>query len=693
MNKNLIKNEGNNDIKSGKNILKKNLKNFEHFSPSIFNTFKNYTPNKIQYKKDSNDQINLFDTEYNEFIYQNPIQDSIAQAHHFFKSPTRFIYEAKTEGSLDNPRFIHTFHLSRCNRIIQENNGFFSCTPPQHEIIPSLILVGIGLGYHLETLCNEHNINHLFIYEPDPDIFYAAMQTINFEPLLKLFSKKTKSITLTVGGACNDFINNIYFSFLRIGYFYATKLYLYRHFNTDESKYIDEKLNEVIHRMYLGWGFYEDELISISHTIHNLEKPMRFIKEKSTKNLSTRENLSNIENLLILDNLLVMIIGNGPSLDESAEFIKKNQEKFIIFSCGSTLTSLYQYGITPDFHVEVERTKDVFDWLKNIDDLNYTKKIKLLGFNNLYPHSIDLFGTFIAGLKSNDAGQQLLSQCDQQLKVFNHGNPTAVNAAVAHAIELGFKKIVLFGVDMGFKNATYHHSKKSAYFQADSTFFTNEIQADRCIPGNFCDHIHTNQALDYSRFALENQLKEASDVTCFNCSDGAKIANTTTLSAEILEMPPSENQKEAFILSLVESRTMQCQKKDKKIFENHYSALRLQIKEIIHHLKQYLLISSENIEEMILCFDSQIKYLAEKSKNNPLISTMLAGSIHYMQTTIFSIMLDVYKKDDFQRLSSYFFYIFLDYLDDMLKITENNHLSLDKEINIHSFIQRYNKNV
>ena len=96
---------------------------------------------------------------------------------------------------------------------------------------------------------------------------------------------------------------------------------------------------------------------------------------------------------------------------------------------------------------------------------------------------------------------------------------------------------------------------------------------------------------------------------------------------------------------------------------------------------------------MILCFDSQIKYLAEKSKNNPLISTMLAGSIHYMQTTIFSIMLDVYKKDDFQRLSSYFFYIFLDYLDDMLKITENNHLSLDKEINIHSFIQRYNKNV
>ena len=85
MNKNLIKNEGNNDIKSGKNILKKNLKNFEHFSPSIFNTFKNYTPNKIQYKKDSNDQINLFDTEYNEFIYQNPIQDSIAQAHHFFK--------------------------------------------------------------------------------------------------------------------------------------------------------------------------------------------------------------------------------------------------------------------------------------------------------------------------------------------------------------------------------------------------------------------------------------------------------------------------------------------------------------------------------------------------------------------------------------------------------------------------------
>ena len=56
-------------------------------------------------------------------------------------------------------------------------------------------------------------------------------------------------------------------------------------------------------------------------------------------------------------NMPAIIVGNGPSLDKEIDFLRKNQDNFVIFCSGSALKPLYKAGITPDFQVEIERSR------------------------------------------------------------------------------------------------------------------------------------------------------------------------------------------------------------------------------------------------------------------------------------------------------------------------------------------------
>ena len=57
----------------------------------------------------------------------------------------------------------------------------------------------------------------------------------------------------------------------------------------------------------------------------------------------------------------VAICASGPSLSESIDWLKENQNKVVLIACGSSLPVLIDNGITPDFQLVIERDKYMFE--------------------------------------------------------------------------------------------------------------------------------------------------------------------------------------------------------------------------------------------------------------------------------------------------------------------------------------------
>jgi hypothetical protein len=100
----------------------------------------------------------------------------------------------------------------------------------------------------------------------------------------------------------------------------------------------------------MGWGFFDDSLIALSHSMRNIERGVPFFKKN--KKISQKHQ-----------NVPVFIIGSGPSLDESLPFIKENKERAILISCGSAISALHKHGITPDIEVQIEPKQCMISWL------------------------------------------------------------------------------------------------------------------------------------------------------------------------------------------------------------------------------------------------------------------------------------------------------------------------------------------
>lgn len=118
--------------------------------------------------------------------------------------------------------------------------------------------------------------------------------------------------------------------------------------------------------MIQGWVFFDDGIMALAHFLESIKLGVPIIK----KNVPLDVDIANTP---------VFIIGNGPSLDQSIEMIKAQQDKAIIISCGSALSALYNYGIDIDFHCEQERIFAVAEKIDYYTPKEYLKKTNVTG--------------------------------------------------------------------------------------------------------------------------------------------------------------------------------------------------------------------------------------------------------------------------------------------------------------------------
>lgn len=629
--------------------FKRNMLAFKEFDNQIYQFFANYHPTNFLVDIESGFP-NIFDVKKNQNIYKYPsLLMALAQLKEYKEKPqsTNSAFEFDTNNNND---FIHNHFLNKVIKVLDERyNKEKDIQRGLPNDVSSLVIFGVGTGYHIEQLVNQHHIKNLYIVEPELDFFYASLFIINWESILTKLDQQACNLHLCLGVTGDAFFDDLLNQTYQNGRYSIVKTFGYIHYNTPKINELLKIFKERFKEMIQGWGFFDDGVMAVAHTLGNLNNGVGLLK-KSAKNLPFCQGLP------------VFIIGNGPSLDQSIDQIKKYQNKAIIISCGSALSALMRYGISVDYHCEQERTLPVYDKVKAYGNNHEFCDLILLAPSTLHPRVYELFDKGIMCPKAREPSTSSLLMDNiikNDIEATSFVNPTVANTAISMGYALGYREFYLFGVDLGHRQDGHHHSQKSLYYsdEGDDLSLYKTEKSKNIVPGNFSGEFVCDDFFNMSRRMIEKLLAAYEEIQCFNVSDGARIRGAHTLARVDLSQRTDIN-KHDHVHSVYAAATYNDE--DKKLYESILShsspddlqefcdALRDIIQEDINDIKQGITMLREQTNVMIKASNTEKAHFV----------MLLEGSLLHFQAMLTRLLHEANQEqeaiDDFNQAKQYF---------------------------------------
>ena len=506
--------------------LERNLATLQKHFPNLYKEFKNYTLND-NYKLtcNSNGEPNIIYPDGHLFYSQNPFSDCKKQVEDYVNNFYKWTVISGDE-QVNNP--LNQIHFHYINKLfskvadlrkkLTEQNIFKKQRKQQlFESVPVMFMFGIGLGFHLGYLYERITPINMYIIEPCSDFFYLSLCVFDYSTLIDYVKEQNLGIHFFIGEDQTKMLMDIGDYCAKYSMNFATTAF-YNHYPSDKMKELWKTLERDIQSLIYSSGFFDDTLIGMCQSRENIlsKTPLLELK-KIPKQYAT---------------IPLLVIGNGPSLDDELEIIKKNNDKVFIIACGTALTALLNYGIKVDIYVAVERTPDVYNSLLTVKDLKLLDNILCIAPDTTDPSTINLFKHRVIGFKANEPMYRALAYnkklCNYQ-KYYPLAliNPLVSNMGLVIASYLQFKQIYLVGIDCGTayeeshsKYSLYYENKKLKKEYTDMTLNKNP----NVYPGNFTDTVRTNDLFTTSLHCMEKVIHaNKKQITYYNASNGAKI--------------------------------------------------------------------------------------------------------------------------------------------------------------------------
>lgn len=435
--------------------------------------------------------------------------------------------------------FIHVEYLNKLSNYLNDITLQEKILTKVPNEVPSALVFGVGLGYHLGYLYEHCKISTLFLFEPDLDLFYASLYCFDWAELLTYLHRENLGLHILLGQDEKTVVKDFAAAIQSRGSFLIANAFVMWGYQNGDINKIINLVQQEYYQLVMGWGFFDDNLIALSHAVNNIERGVPFLRKGHEIGFEFRE-------------APVFVIANGPSLDQSLTTVAENKDRAIIIACGSAISALHKIKIKPDIYVATERTKIVYDFLINLNDPEYLQDILFFSTDVIHPDCSTLFKNSALVFKRMEPGV-LLCQINfpesRALTALGGVNPMVGNIGVSAPIQLGFKKIYLFGLDNGYKDKGHHHSKFSSYYNSEknaevlgSLMYgdgSNNSKWQRV--GNFGGTVISNAMFDSSRRVTEQVLANSESVQCFNCSDGAHIKGAIPFPANEVILPQKIN--------------------------------------------------------------------------------------------------------------------------------------------------------
>ena len=623
-----------------------NLALLKEQMPAIYDVFKDYTPSDTGVAIDEASNINLYNKD--KFVYQESPKDfAHKQVAEFLADPLYFKFILQHQDD-ENIIFEHSALLKSIYNVRTAETDNTINNPAEEKRLDFVCVLGGGLGYQIEELFNKKDVLNVLLFEPSKDTFYALLHCIELKPLFAKCTANGGQFSIRVGGSEDGVINEISKILFENGHFNISQVLFFKHYDSPLIEKTVERIRGIGHRWAAGWGFFEDEIIGISHTLANLNAKFPVLKKPELVNNSLRQHP-------------VYIVANGPSLDSAIEFLKTNQDNIIIISCGTALRALLSNNIKPDIHIEMERTAGLLEWIESINRTSgltiKLDEINIIALNTVYDNILKRFKSAHLLSKLNDAGGRLIRALDtkKQFTYPDYSNPTVSNTALATAIELGFKQVYLIGTDLGFVSKEHHHSKHSIYFDNDfkhKKVVEKGIEGAFVVKGNFTEEVFTTPIFDSSKGNLELLLQKNLDVKVFNTANGAFIRYTEPKRIEDINDKETIADKQGKITSLLNKATSLEQLSPYNI-ELKMNTIKSKTKYALEQLLAYTSVNFNSREELADIFNIQNKSLLTLKNGNAddiVVYWLIQGTFRYFQAYI---MTSSYYYSDLEKRAGF----------------------------------------
>jgi hypothetical protein len=413
--------------------------------------------------------------------------------------------------------------------------------------IPSLMIVGAGLGHEVNTLEDNYRVRLLTYVEPNIDMFIASLAVKNWGALIKRAKANRDELVFSLGDDGRHIKNDVMDKYAgSSGHLIANTFFSFPQRQQGLAASLNSLRADM--RSLFSWAeYFEQSRFGISHALTNFTQGLPLIRYSDQPALPAFEKCP------------VFIVGNGPSLDDTITTLKELADESIVISCGTALRSLVKHDIIPDFHAEVEQNRVPVDIVSNTVTAEKLKQIRLLSVISVHPDLAPLFKETWTVFKANDSASLLLGEHAQTLlsdfPQLEHAYPTVTNFALSLLLHIPFSHIYLMGVDLGYVDQDQHHSKNSIYFSTHNNelLYSSEELGKQYeqIPGNFQPLVSTHFQFRVSQETMEQALAEKpANIEVFNCSNGALIRGTMPLHHEYILSESNKELKQQALTAL-----------------------------------------------------------------------------------------------------------------------------------------------
>ena len=493
-------------------------------------------------------------------------------------------------------------------------NSVDSANPYYHLpplFLPQTNIFGLCGGLFLDILVEQGYFFHsLLIYEEEAELFALSCYFVDYERLFSRTSPKS----------CYIFIENLLDKGLLNHYFYSKKItnnFLRLELSllqSPKTRDFRALTFETYRANARGWGSFEDEMRGLKNTFANA-KNAPFLRIDSK--LKTP----------------ICVVGSGPSLESNMDFIRANQDKMLIFSCGTALKVLKKHNIVIDFQIEIERVPYLADVLQS-SNLGDTAMLCASLVDNKVLEVAQNATLFMRGgsAASYIFDDSASSYIFDDLAPLEFCAPFVGNAGFSLACALS-DEVIMCGMDCGFIKGFAKHAGGSIYGDESA-----EIPRD-CfkVEGNCSDfEVYSNAIFSLSKESFALSIAHYKPKIVHNLSFGAKIkgANFTQ----------NLNLKNRAKKTPLNSRIV-----EKTALTNAKQSLKDSALKFIDELKNALNCDDSkpiSTKQELFCYiDFLSDFLAKISEKSPKIGILFEGSISHLLQSAMIAMLSIKSND------------------------------------------------
>lgn len=352
------------------------------------------------------------------------------------------------------------------------------------------IIFGLGLGYLLDEIKkSQENLNNIILIDP----LYKKLKHIEQNDVHVLDHINLKEIEKVIG---------------------------------NKAAYFDRKFNVICSPNYDK--LFMEEYKIVLESIRNVQKmnlvaenTLRFYSEdwqrNSIYNLASLESSYNLCNLKKKFECPVIIASGGPSLIKQLPLLKNNAHNIILIAAGSTVNTLINNDIIPDFVVSIDGTIENYKHFKNLDSQNINL---IYGFSSYYKIQQKSYKNKYAFLDFRDRffSEYLKTVYDIDLPLIIGGSSVAI-FALSIALYITTGPIALIGQDLAYTNLKTHAEGNEGFKLVDEDYKQERGLFET--QGYFDDKVLTDYAFILMKKDFETLYQETDEKNViYNCTEG-----------------------------------------------------------------------------------------------------------------------------------------------------------------------------